>query len=100
MGPTPKPNGDQAGCNPALLRAVAPSARRILDVGCGKGEPGATRKAQDPARQVFGVEGDPAPAAQASARLDQVFPPDLDLPLPPARPFLTLPFSDRIHVKP
>jgi hypothetical protein len=28
-----------AGCNEALLRAVPPSARSILEVGCGEGLP-------------------------------------------------------------
>jgi hypothetical protein len=60
-----------------LLRAVPPSARRILDVGCAEGELGRALKAADPSREVFGIESRPILAARAGERLDQVFTLDL-----------------------
>jgi SAM-dependent methyltransferase len=81
-----KPSDYYHGCNPFLLRAVPAGARHILDVGCGAGRLGSALKQQDPARQVYGIEREPAVAAQAAAHLDQVFTLDLeqeDPPLPP-----------------
>jgi 2-polyprenyl-3-methyl-5-hydroxy-6-metoxy-1,4-benzoquinol methylase len=50
---------------------VPASARRVLDVGCHRGAFGALLRT--PGREVFGIEIDPATAADAAARLDEVF---------------------------
>src|SRR6266852_5468474 len=77
MFATQKPPTYYTGCNEALLRAVPATARRILDVGCGEGLLGARLKEQQPGCTVFGVERESAIAAQAAARLDRVFPLDV-----------------------
>jgi 16S rRNA G1207 methylase RsmC len=55
-----KPDTYYAMCNPALLRAIPATARRILDVGCGEGSLGRALKQMDPSRQVLGIECQPA----------------------------------------
>src|SRR5260370_19602916 len=81
-----KPSNYYTGCNQALLRAVPPSARRILDIGCGEGLLGAQLKVRLPQATVFGIEREPAVAERAALRLDRGFPLDVqaeDPPLPP-----------------
>jgi glycosyltransferase involved in cell wall biosynthesis/Flp pilus assembly protein TadD/SAM-dependent methyltransferase len=55
-----------------LVALVPPSARRVLEVGCGAGEVGAAVKARLPGCWVAGIELDRARAAQARHRLDEV----------------------------
>ncbi len=66
-----------------LLRAVPPTALRILHVGCGEGNLAADLKLLQPSREVLGIERDPASAASAAARLDKVFTLDIALADPP-----------------
>jgi 2-polyprenyl-3-methyl-5-hydroxy-6-metoxy-1,4-benzoquinol methylase len=49
---------------------VPASARRVLDVGCHRGAFGALLRASG--REVVGIETDPATAAHAMVRLDEV----------------------------
>jgi GT2 family glycosyltransferase/tetratricopeptide (TPR) repeat protein/SAM-dependent methyltransferase len=67
---------------PELLALVPPTARDILDVGCGAGRFGATLKARQPCR-VTGLELDPAAASAARSRLDAVHEGDLETLTPP-----------------
>ncbi|MBP1679535.1 MAG: Methyltransferase type 12, partial [Bacteroidetes bacterium] len=54
----------------ALL--VPRDARRILDIGCGRGMLGRVLKEQVPGRHVTGIEVEPAVAADAGRVLDRV----------------------------
>jgi 2-polyprenyl-3-methyl-5-hydroxy-6-metoxy-1,4-benzoquinol methylase len=56
---------------PEILGQVPRSARRVLDLGCATGATGAALKARQPAT-VVGVELEPAYAAEARERLDEV----------------------------
>lgn len=56
---------------PDLQPLVPARARRVLDVGCGKGEFGARLKARGGV-SVWGIELDPQAAAVARTRLDRV----------------------------
>lgn len=58
--------------NVALLEAVPPHAATVLEVGCGAGTLGAALKQRRPEAKVFGVELNPAAAAQAARALDLV----------------------------
>jgi SAM-dependent methyltransferase len=53
--------------------AVEQDCTRVLDVGCAEGALGAELKRQRPDASVAGIELDPAMAAVAKGRLDQVF---------------------------
>src|SRR3954471_3221949 len=70
---------------PELAELVPGDARRILDVGCGRGALGAHLKARLGA-EVMGIEFFAAAADVAATRLDRVFRLDLDaldaLPVP------------------
>jgi SAM-dependent methyltransferase len=70
---------------PELRALVPPSARRVLDVGCGAGGLGAALKAER-ACEVVGLEAFPEAVARAGERLDAVLAVDLDAleALPPA----------------
>lgn len=63
---------------PELRALVPPTARRVLDVGCGAGALGAALKAERPGLEVVGLEGFPEAAERARGRLDDVFCLDLD----------------------
>lgn len=63
--------------NRAVLDCIAPTATRVLDVGCGSGVFGAALKARRPCR-VVGVTYSEAEARQARTRLDEVIVADLD----------------------
>ncbi|MDE2582307.1 MAG: methyltransferase domain-containing protein [Rhodospirillales bacterium] len=58
-----------ARARPDLLTLVPPSARRVLDIGCGAGHTGAGLK-QRQACHVTGIEILAAPAMRAARRLD------------------------------
>ena len=62
---------------PELRALVPPTARRVLDVGCGAGGVGAALKAERDV-EVVGLEGFPDAAEQARARLDEAHCVDLD----------------------
>lgn len=66
--------------NRPVLAAIPPTARRVLDVGCGDGALGAAVKARHPA-EVVGLTYSPAEAAAAAARLDRVEVCDLNAPV-------------------
>ena len=59
-----------------LQRHVPASARRVLDLGCASGALGAALKARG--ATVVGIERDPAYAAAARERLDEVIEADLE----------------------
>ncbi|HEV3259212.1 MAG TPA: methyltransferase domain-containing protein [Gemmataceae bacterium] len=56
---------------PEVVALVPPSARRVLDIGCGAGRLGETLKARQ-AVEVWGIEAVPEAAQAARTRLDQV----------------------------
>ena len=82
MFPQPQTDGYYDGFNERLYKQVPPTARRIIEVGCGRGRLGYELKRQDPDRFVVGVELDPAAAEVARRRLDQVFEVDIQNELP------------------
>src|SRR4051795_1558659 len=59
-----------------LQRHVPPGARRVLDLGCASGALGAALRARG--AYVIGAERDPAYAALARERLDELIQPDLE----------------------
>ncbi|NLE22108.1 MAG: class I SAM-dependent methyltransferase, partial [Actinobacteria bacterium] len=61
---------------PAFLRLLDPRGLRVLDLGCGGGHNGEMLKKAG-AREVVGIERDPAAAAEARRRLDRVIECDL-----------------------
>ncbi len=61
-----------AETRPEMLSFVPPTARRVLDVGCGEGGFGALVKAAR-AATVWGVEPNAAAARRAGEKLDRVF---------------------------
>jgi 2-polyprenyl-3-methyl-5-hydroxy-6-metoxy-1,4-benzoquinol methylase len=61
---------------PAFLALIDPRGLRVLDLGCGGGHNGALLKRAG-AREVVGVELDPAAAAEARRQLDEVLEADL-----------------------
>jgi len=67
-----KPSGyfDQARLE--MRRFLPTGCQRVLDVGCGRGNFGASLK-QSGVREVWGVEPVPAAAAEAATKLDRVF---------------------------
>jgi len=56
---------------PEVVALIPPTARRVLDLGCGTGRLGALLKERQPA-EVVGVELQPDAAADARERLNQV----------------------------
>jgi SAM-dependent methyltransferase len=72
--------------NPTLLDRIPLDARVVLDVGCAAGALGAEYKRRNPAARYLGIEIDPAQAAIARGRLDEVMQVDVEV-----EPF---PFAD------
>lgn len=74
------------GARQDIVRLAPLPVDRVLDIGCGPGLTGAALRAAG-AREVWGVERDPALAEAAAMRLDRVIHADLDndplLGLPP-----------------
>jgi 2-polyprenyl-3-methyl-5-hydroxy-6-metoxy-1,4-benzoquinol methylase len=66
-----------AQSRPEVLHFVPESARRILDVGCAEGRFGEALKRLVPEREIWGVEINPAAAANARARLHRVIAADV-----------------------
>lgn len=83
MFPQPPPEEYYDGFNESLFGAVPGAAKRILEVGCGRGRLGHELKRADPERRVFGVEYEPAAAEVARSRLDRVFEIDIQHEMPP-----------------
>ena len=71
---------------PEIVAVVPPTARHVLDVGCGEGSLGRQLKRDRPAVQVRGIEPSPAPAALARACLDGVHVGGAEDVLPPEWP--------------
>lgn len=72
--------------NPDLLDRIPLTARTVLDVGCSTGALGAAYRRLNPRARVLGLERDPAAAAIAAQRLDEVAVGDvesLELPFAP-----------------
>jgi 2-polyprenyl-3-methyl-5-hydroxy-6-metoxy-1,4-benzoquinol methylase len=67
-----KPDTYYDGCNRNLLQAIPPTARHLLDVGCGDGRLGEALKVGRPDRTVVGIEYHPGAANRAAERLDRV----------------------------
>ncbi len=66
-----------------LLSRIPLSARNVLDVGCHTGALGAEYKRRNPGCRYFGIEMNPAAAAVAATRLDDVATADVETdPLP------------------
>jgi len=67
---------------PEVRALVPPTARRVVDVGCGAGAMGAALKAERPGLEVRGVEANPEAAARAAGVLDgvSVAPGDAEMP--------------------
>ncbi len=74
------------GVSEPLLRAVPNSARRILEVGCARGEFGSRLKRLDVKRTVYGIERNPKAAGAARQALDSVFEIDVERDDPPLEP--------------
>jgi 2-polyprenyl-3-methyl-5-hydroxy-6-metoxy-1,4-benzoquinol methylase len=62
---------------PELLALIQPSARKVLDIGCGAGRLGEAIKSRQPA-EVVGIEYDEAAARTARQRLDRVLAGDVE----------------------
>lgn len=62
---------------PELLALIPQSARRVLDVGCGRGRLGESLKARQ-AVEVVGIECDERAVEAAKSRLDQVVTGDVE----------------------
>ena len=58
--------------NPDLLARIPLAARVVVDIGCHTGALGHAYRARNPNAMLLGVEADPATAAIAATRLDQV----------------------------
>jgi GT2 family glycosyltransferase/tetratricopeptide (TPR) repeat protein/SAM-dependent methyltransferase len=71
--------GDHDPLIAELVALVPPTARRVLDVGCGTGRLGRALKARQEA-EVFGLEVDPKLASVALGQLDRVVLGDADAP--------------------
>ena len=63
--------GAYGGDRPEVRALVPPGTRRVLDLGCAAGAVGEALK-RDLGVEVLGVESDPALAAEARLRLDEV----------------------------
>ncbi|MBK7722248.1 MAG: methyltransferase domain-containing protein [Austwickia sp.] len=81
---------------PEVIRLIPPTARRVLDVGCGAGALGAALKRERPGVHVVGLEYVAEAVELARTRLDEVHQVDLntldDLFAP--EPFDTIVFAD------
>lgn len=82
QAPFPKEATYYAGANEHLLDLLPEDARRILDVGCGRGALGRLVKEARPDAVVHGLDREPAAIRAASAQLDRVYTADLDAGLP------------------
>jgi 2-polyprenyl-3-methyl-5-hydroxy-6-metoxy-1,4-benzoquinol methylase len=76
--PVPDQTAAYTTPRPDVFAMVPASARAILDVGCSNGSLGASLRRASSGRLVFGVEIDPAFAAEARGRLDHVACADLN----------------------
>jgi SAM-dependent methyltransferase len=86
MFPQPQPDGYYDGFNERLLGAVPARVRRLLEIGCARGQLGHDLKRQDPGRWVAGVELDADATQAARQRLDEVFVLDVQAATPPIEP--------------
>jgi methionine biosynthesis protein MetW len=75
--PTDARLGAYAGDRPEVRALVPSGARRVLDLGCAMGSVGEALK-RERRVEVVGVESDPAFAAEARERLDDVVEDDIE----------------------
>lgn len=61
------------GERPDVLGLIRPDVEKLLDIGCSDGTFGLSVKNKNRATEVIGVEYDPAMAAVAEHRLDEVY---------------------------
>lgn len=80
------PDGYYENTRPEVAALVPPSAREVVDVGCGAGGLGRTLKAARAGIAVRGVEPVESQAALARAALDDVHVAGADDPLPASWP--------------
>lgn len=69
----PTPDAPTVQVNRFLMEKIPPSAKTILEIGCGMGLLGALVKARDPEVVYYGVESDLGAAQVAVTKLDRVF---------------------------
>jgi SAM-dependent methyltransferase len=93
--PVPSPSGAAAASlpiservyenlgNPAVVDAIAPSCRRILDVGCGAGDNAALLKSRRPECEVFGITRSEKEAQRARTFMTQCWVDDIEVEVPP-----------------
>jgi methionine biosynthesis protein MetW len=67
---------------PDVLALIPPGSRRVLDLGCGRGELGRLLRARAGALSITGIEWEPAAARAAAAHYDQVLAGALETELP------------------
>ncbi len=67
---------------PDVLALIPEGCRRVLDLGCGRGELGRQLRAREGQLELTGIEWEPAAASEASRHYDQVLAGSLDSELP------------------
>jgi SAM-dependent methyltransferase len=67
---------------PDVLALIPPGCRRVLDLGCGRGELGRLLRAREGELSVTGIEWEPAAARTAAEHYEQVLVGALEIELP------------------
>ncbi|MBM4116188.1 methyltransferase domain-containing protein [bacterium] len=67
---------------PDVLALIPPGCRRLLDLGCGRGELGRRLQGRDGALRITGIEWEPAAARVAAGHYDRVLVGSLEGELP------------------
>jgi SAM-dependent methyltransferase len=67
---------------PDVLALIPPGCRRVLDLGCGRGELGRLLRAREGGLSVTGIEWEPAAARTAAEHYEQVLVGNLEIELP------------------
>jgi 2-polyprenyl-3-methyl-5-hydroxy-6-metoxy-1,4-benzoquinol methylase len=68
--------------NPDVVALIAPTALRVLDVGCGAGDNAALLRARNPVVEVYGITASLAEAEQARQHMQECLIADLESELP------------------